>query len=219
MRLLKMMSSMAVIGMLMAGPAFAQAAPPPQTPPPQTPPPAGQKPATPPAEQKPVQPPAQPPKPFPEGAKVGYIDIQLIASNSTEGKAAAQKIKAWDEAKTKELQAKNKQAQDIQTKLAQSSGILSESARSQSEKELQKLQRELQAMQEDAQQERQDLTAKLQGEFQDKLNPVIEQVATEKNLHLVFSVRDSPIVWAYSGVDLTAEVLKRFDSSKPAPKK
>ena len=77
-------------------------------------------PATPPAaEQKPAPPPpAQPPKPFPEGAKVGYVDIQLIASNSAEGKAAAGKIQEWDKRKTTELQDKNKQAQAIQTKLA-----------------------------------------------------------------------------------------------------
>lgn len=220
MSVLKMMYSMAVIGMLMAAPAFAQAPAKPQTPP------AGQKPTPPtipapaPAEQKPVPPAAQPPKPFPEGAKLGYIDIQLIASNSAEGRTAAQRIKDWDTKKTSELQAKNKQAQDIQTKLQQSGGVLSEAARSQSEKELQKLQRDLQAMQEDAQQERQDLTAKLQADFQEKLNPIIEQIATEKNLHAVFSVRDAGIIWAYSGVDLSAEVLKRLDAStKPAPKK
>jgi len=217
MRVLKTTLSIAVIGMLSAAPAFAQAAPPPQ------PPPAGQKPtppAIPPAEQKPAPPPAQPPKPFPEGAKVGYVDIQLIASNSAEGKAAAGKIQEWDKKKTTELQDKNKQAQAIQTKLAQSGSVLNEAARSQSEKELQKLQRELQAMQEDAQQERQDLTAKLQADFQEKLNPIIEQVATEKNLHMVFSVRDAGIIWAYTGVDLSAEVLKRLDATtKAAPKK
>ena len=220
MKVLKTMMSIAVIGMLGAAPAFAQT-PPPQPPPAQTPP-AGQKPTPPasPAEQKPAPPAPQPPKPFPEGAKVGYIDIQLIASNSAEGKAAAAKIKDWDTKKTAELQSKNKQAQDIQTKLQQGGNVLSESARSQSEKDLQRLQRELQAMQEDAQQERQDLTNKLQTEFQDKLNPIIEQVANEKNLHVVFSVRDAGIIWAYSGVDLSAEVLKRLDaSSKAAPKK
>lgn len=214
MKVLKTTCSIAVIGMLIAAPAFAQATASPQIPP------AGQKPTPPavPAEQKPAPPVAQPPKPFPEGAKVGYVDIQLIASNSVEGKAAAQKIQEWDKKKTTELQDKNKQAQAIQTKLG--GNVLSEAARAQSEKELQKLQRELQAMQEDAQQERQDLTAKLQTEFQEKLNPIIEQVATEKNLHAVFSVRDAGIIWAYSGVDLSADVLKRLDAStKAAPKK
>jgi len=216
--------SMAVIGMLFGAPAFAQT-PPPQTPP-ATPPaaqtPPAQTPAAP-AGQKPTPPPvpaAQPPKPFPEGAKIAYVDIQLIASNSAEGKAASAKIQEWEKKKTAELTEKNKAAQALQTKLQQGGNVLNESARAQSEKELQKLQRELTALQEDAQQERQEMTTQLQAEFQEKLNPIIEQVATEKNLQVVFSVRDSGIVWAYSGIDLSAEIIKRFDAAaKSAPKK
>jgi outer membrane protein len=233
MNVLKTTISMAVAGMLLASPALAQdttpQTPPPtqQTPPAQPPapqtPPAGQKPAPPattPAQPAAQTPPAQPPKPFPEGAKVAYVDIQMIASNSVEGKAAAAKITEWEKKITTQLTDKNKQAQALQTKLQQGGNVLSDAARAQTEKELQKLQRELQAMQEDAQQERTDLTNQLQVEFQEKLNPIIEQVATEKNLQAVFSVRDSGIVWAYAGIDISAEVIKRFDAaSKAAPKK
>lgn len=227
MKVLKTMISMVVIGML-AVPALAQGTPPPQTPPAQPPaaqPPAGtQTPAaqTPPAGQKPAAPApqAQPPKPFPEGAKIAYVDIQMIASNSLEGKAATAKIQEWEKKITAQLTEKNKAAQAIQTKLQQGGSVLSDAARAQNEKDLQKLQRELQGMQEDAQQERTEMTNQLQAEFQEKLNPIIEQVATEKNLQVVFSVRDSGIVWAYSGVDISAEVIKRFDAaSKAAPKK
>ncbi|MEO5895316.1 MAG: OmpH family outer membrane protein [Vicinamibacterales bacterium] len=223
MKVFQQLFSMAVIGVMFGAPALAQT-PPPTGPPPtrpaaQTPPPAGQMP---PAGQKPAGPPlaAQPPKPFPEGAKIAYVDIQMIASNSAEGKAASAKIQEWEKKKTAELAEKNKTAQALQTKLQQGGNVLSETARAQSEKELQRLQRELQALQEDAQQERTELTAQLQGEFQEKLNPIIEQVANEKNLQVVFSVRDSGIVWAYSGIDLSAEVIKRFDAvAKAAPKK
>ena len=219
---------------LSAGPAFAQATPPPQNPPAQNPPaqnppaqnpPAQQPPATPPAGQQPPagQPPApqpQPPKPFPEGAKVGFIDLQVIASNSAEGKAATAQIDAYRTKKNAELTEKGKQAQAIQTKLQQGGAVLSEQARSQAEKDLQKLQRELQALQEDANTELQEMTARLQADFQERLNPIIEQVATEKNLHVVFSVRDSGIIWAYSGIDISAEVIKRFDAAaKTTPKK
>ena len=187
-----------------------------QTAPPQNPP------AQPPAEQKPAAPAPQPvpPKPFPEGAKIAYLDIQAVASTSAEGKAASAQIQAWDQKKTQELQAKNKQATDIQTKLSQSGSVLSDAARAQNEKELQKLQRELQNMQEDAQAERQEMTEKLQAAFQEKLNPIIEAVATEKNLHVVLDARNSGMVWANAGIDITAEVIKRFDAAKPtAPKK
>jgi outer membrane protein len=187
-----------------------------QTAPPQNPP------AQPPAEQKPAAPapqPAQPPKPFPEGAKIAYLDIQAVASTSVEGKAASQQIQAYVKKKTDELQAKNKQATDIQTKLSQSGSVLSEAARAQNEKELQKLQRELQNMQEDAQAEQQEMTEKLQAAFQEKLNPIIEAVATEKGLHVVLDARNSGLVWANAGIDITAEVIKRFDAAKTAPKK
>lgn len=199
------------------GPAFAQATPPPQNPPtqpPTTPPPAGQQP---PAEQKP-QP--QPPKPFPEGAKIGFIDLQVIASNSLEGKAATAKLDDYRKKKNAEIAEKTKQAQAIQTKLQQGGTVLNEQARSQAEKDLQRLQRELQALQEDANAELQDMTQQLQTQFQERLNPIIEQVATEKGLYAVFSIRDSGIIWGYSGVDLSAEVIKRFDAAqKTAPKK
>ena len=65
------------------------------------------------------------------------------------------------------------------------------------------------------------MTQDLQAEFQQKLFPVVDQIAKEKGLHMVFSIADSGILWPDPGLDLTAEVIKRFDAaSKPGtPKK
>lgn len=198
----------ALIMALAAGPAYAQTTPPAQTPPAQTP--AAPAPA----------PQAQPPKPFPEGARVAFVDLQVIASNSVEGKAATAQLDEFRTKKNAEIAEMTKAAQAVQTKLQQGGTVLNEQARAQAEKDLQKYQRDLQALQEDANQELQELTARLQASFQERLNPIIEQVATEKDLYVVFSVRDSGIVWAYSGVDLSGEVIKRFDAAaKTAPKK
>ena len=203
MKVLKTAIWIAVVAMVGSAPALAQ------TPPPQTPP-AGQKPATPPAEQKPAP---QPPRPFPEGAKIAYVNMQFVASSSAAGKAASAQIQEWDKKKTAELQAKNKQAQDVQNKLTQSGGVLSEQARTQTEKELQKLQRELQAMQEDAQQERNELQQRLLEDFSRKVNPILTQIASEKGLHMIFSATaESGIAWADAGLDLSGEVVKRLDA-------
>ena len=222
----KKMFTLAVVATLAAAPVFAQVTPPPTGQPPTGQPPTQQPPATPPAgAQQPATPPPaaqQPPKPFPEGAKIAYINVQLVANQSSEGKAATAKIQEFNKKKMSELQAKNKQAQDLQTKLQQGGTVLNESARAQTEKELQKLQRELQAMQEDAQAEQQDMTDKLQAEFQTKLNPIIDQVATEKGLHVVFDAMGAGMVWANTGLDITPEVIKRFDAAMAktaAPKK
>ena len=69
-----------------AAPVFAQAQAPagaarPAQPAPAAPAPAAQ-----------AQPAAQPPAPFPQGAKVGFVNLQAIAQLSADGKAAAAKV-------------------------------------------------------------------------------------------------------------------------------
>jgi outer membrane protein len=199
-----------------AGPSYAQT-PPPTSPPAQ--PPAGQQqpPATPPAATQPA-PPA--PRPFPEGAKIAYIDLQRIAQASAEGKAAAIKIQEYEKKKLGEIQEKNKALEDMRKKLEQGGTVLSEAARAQTEKDIDRNTRELQFLQQSAQAERDQLERELNGEFQRKLNPIIEAVAKEKGLQMLFSIRDNGAVWADTGLDLSDEVIKRFDAmGKTAPAK
>ena len=161
-----------------------------------------------------------PPKPFPEGAKIAYVNVQAIASNSVEGKAATSKLDDSRKKKAGELAEKNKQLQTAQTKLQQGGSVLNDQARAQLDKDIEKLNRDIQFFQQDANTELQELQNQLQGEFQEKLNPILEQVATEKGLHMLIDIANSGAVWANSGLDLTAEVIRRFDaSSKTAPVK
>jgi outer membrane protein len=200
---------------LAAGPALAQT-PPPPTNPPQNPP-AGQQPPTPPPAL--TQPPPAP-RPFPEGAKIAYVDLQRIAQNSAEGKAAATKIQALQKQKLGEIQEKNKQVEELRKKLEQGGTVLSDAARSQIEKDIDRTSRELQFMQQNAQAEAEGLERELNSEFQRKLNPILEQVGKEKGLHMLFSIRDNGAVWADTGLDLSEEVIKRFDAAtKAAPVK
>src|SRR3954466_14606486 len=189
---------------------------------PATPAPTQQPPATTPPTVAPAQPPApapRPPAPFPEGAKFAFIDIQAIASNSSEGKAATAKLDELRKKKNSELLAKNNALKAMQDKLQAGGTVLNDSARAQLEKDIEKAQRDLQFAQQDAQTEVQDMTNQLQGDFQDKLNPIIEQLRVDKGLLMIFSIRDSGVVAADPGLDLSAEVIKRFDPLKTTAQK
>jgi Skp family chaperone for outer membrane proteins len=213
----KTMFVVAAFSLMLAAAGWAQTAPAQQKPAP--PAPAGQ---TPPATQTPAKPAGQPaaqpapPKPFPADAKIAYVDVQVIASNSAEGKAATARLDDLRKKKTAELADKNKQAQALQTKLDQGGSVLSDQARAATEKELEKLQRDIQFFQQDAQNEINEMTQQLQGEFQQKLQPVIEQIAVEKGLQMVFSIRDSGAIWANTALDISDEVIKRFDTASKA---
>jgi len=213
--------------MMSAAPVFAQAAgqtqpkpaqPPATQPPKPTTPPATTPPATtaPPATQAPTVPPPapQPPAPFPAGAKIAFINPQRIFQESADGKAAYNRVQALIQRKQTEGQDKQKQLAANQQKLQTSGGVMNEAARSQLEKEIEKQQVEAQRFQQDAQAEINELQQEVQNDFIKKVTPVIEQVAKEKGLHMVFDVANAGLAWGDPGLDLTNDIIKRMDAGK-----
>jgi outer membrane protein len=219
MKLVKELQMMFVVGAvaaLAATPGYSQTPAPPK---PTGTAPATQPPATPPAAPPAAaQPAPQAPRPFPEGAKFAFVDIQAIASNSAEGKSATAKLDDMKKKKNADLVAKNTALKTMQDKLSAGGTVLNDQARGQLEKDIEKAQRDLQFAQQDAQTELTEMTNQLQADFQEKLNPVLESIRAEKGLLMIFSIRDSGIVAAEVGLDLSSEVVKRFDASaKTAP--
>jgi outer membrane protein len=184
------------------------AQPPATTPAPQIPP------AQPPAAAAPA--PAQPPVPFPAGAKVAFINPQRIFQESSDGKAALARVNAVTQKKQTENTAKQKALQDNQQKLQSSGSVMSEAARGQLEKEIERQQLDLQRFQQDAQSEIQEVQNEVQNEFARKVQPLIDQLAKEKGLHMVFNVNDAGFAWVEPGLDLTGELIKKLDAGKPA---
>jgi Skp family chaperone for outer membrane proteins len=136
-------------------------------------------------------PPATPPQvPLPPGAKIAYVNVAAIAANSVDGKAANAKMEALANKKKSELAANQKTPQDSQR------------------------------FQQEAQLELQKLQAELQGEFQQKLVPILQKMAQEKHLSMLLSAQEAGLIWAEPGLDLTNEAIRRLDAATAAaPKK
>jgi outer membrane protein len=180
---------------LSAAPTFAQA-------------PAAPQPA--PATQAPA-PPVQ--RPFPTGTKYAFVNIQRIAAESAAGKTLAGKVQALNQQKVNELNEKNKALQAAQQKLESGASVLSATAAAQLQKDIERQQIDIQRFTEDAQQEVTSLQQQLQDEFQARLFPVLNQVASEKGLHMLFSGADAGLVWADPALDITTEVIQKFDAA------
>src|SRR5204862_1824751 len=151
------------------------------------------------------------------GAKYAFVNIQRIAAESAQGKVLSSRVQALNAQKVTELNAKNSALQASQQKLDSGASVLNEGARAQLEKDIDRQQTEIQRFTDDAQKEVQELQNELQAEFQQKLGPIIQQVAQERKLDILFSALDAGIVWADAGLDLTTEVIRRFDTANPAP--
>jgi outer membrane protein len=193
-------------------PAAAQAAPATQKPPAPAP--------TQPAPPKPAAPvaPAAPQAKFQEGLKYAYVNMQFVAAQSNDGKAAAEKLKAFQDQKARELQDRQKTLQAAQQKLESGGSVLSDAARTQLQTDIDRQQRDLQRLSEDAQQDVQNLAQQVEEEFSRKVLPVIEKVAQEKQIHFVFNAAQSGLIWAEPGMNLTSEVIAAMNTpgAKPA---
>jgi outer membrane protein len=189
------LAALAIVS-ISSGAAFAQSLP-------------GAKPATPPGEVRPSQ-------TFPEGARIGYVDLNRVAALSNEGKAAAAKLEEIRKKKAAEINDRGKQVESLQQKVTQGSTMLSEAALGRLQREFERAQVDFQRFREDAEAEVQDVQQQLLRAFTSRLFPVIGEVATEKNLWAVFS-NESNLLWHQPALDLSEEIARRLD--KPATPK
>lgn len=205
---------------LSAGPAFAQAAGQAR---PASQPPAGQAkpaqlppaPATPPAPAP--GPAAQPPAPFPAGARIAFFNPAVVFQTSKEGQAALARVKTLTDKKQTENNDKQKKLQSDQQKLQTGGSMLNDAARAQLEKDIEKQQVDIQRFQQDAQAEIQEMQQSVQSEFLKKLQPIMDKIAAEKGLHLLFNSAEAGLAWAAPGLDLTPEIIKAVDAASTAP--
>src|SRR5690349_1250379 len=205
MRALAMVASLGVV--LSAAPVLAQT--PAQTPPAPTAPRPTTPPATPPTPPAttPATTPPPAPVPFPQGAKYAYVNLPVLTSMSADGKAAATQFQAETKKRQAEAEAKAKKMQSDQQRLDTGGSVMSADARAALQKDIERQQREGERYEQDAQAELNELQQKLQEEYNRKLFPVLEQLAKDFGLQLLFSAAESGLIWAEPGLDLTLEAV------------
>lgn len=195
---------MALAAVLVAGNVYAQT-PPPTT---QAPPPAA-----------PAAPaPAPQPVPFPADAKIAFVNVQGVLSQSALGKAGSAQLEALSKRLQTELTAIETKLKDAQTKQQTQSQLLSETSAAGLAKDIDRLTRELTFKQQEAQSEVQAMQADLLQDFERKVVPLMEALAKEKGLYALFDVGSAGAVYVFPGVDLSPELVKRVDAQFPAKK-
>ena len=191
------------VALLSASPLFAQEPGAPVVPTPEIAPPALT--------------PVQENLPFPEGAQYAFIDFQLVAQVSALGQAATNQVQALETQRVNELNQRNQTLQASQQKLQAGSGVMSLEAIAQLQQEISRQQIALQRASEDAQAEVQRLQEDLNADIQQRLSLVVQQVFEERGLLMLFESTASGLVLGDPALDLSAEVLQRFDQESAAP--
>lgn len=152
-----------------------------------------------------------------EAAKLGLVNSKEILDKSVEGKRAFAQLEEADKKYQAEITRLDDQIKQLQNRLTTQRLTLAAAAAAGIQAEVQKKQTDRQRTVEDAARAMQELQFKVLGKIRGELVAVIEQLRKDKGLDLVFDLAKSGAAFASPALDLTAEVIRRYDASKAAP--
>jgi outer membrane protein len=152
-------------------------------------------------------------------SKIGVINSQDVLEKSAEGKKVIARIQERDKQYQAGIAKLDDEIRQLQTRLNTQRLTLTEEAALQMQGDLDKKTTDRKRMAEDAYAGMQDLTNRLFKKVQDELIPIVEALGKERGYDIIFDLQKSGAAWANPVIDVTAEVIKRYDASKAVPSK
>ncbi|HEK85216.1 MAG: OmpH family outer membrane protein [Candidatus Saccharicenans sp.] len=153
-----------------------------------------------------------------QNLKVGVINSQEILEKSIEGKKAISQLEDKNRKTQQDLGKLDDQIRQLETRLNTQQLTMTQEALMSLSADLDRKRTERQRMAEDAQKEMQELQQRLYFKIQSEVMPIITKLGQEKGLDLILDLRASGVLYFNPAVDLTDEVIKRYDASKTPAK-
>lgn len=146
--------------------------------------------------------------------KIGVVNSQEVLQKSTEGQKIMAQLQEKDKQNTAELSRRDEEIRNLQTKINTQRLTLTQEALMNLSADLEKKQTERKRFAEDSYRDMQELTQRFFNRLQGELIPIIEQIGKDKGLDIIFDLQNSGAVYFSPTVDLTQDVIQRYDASK-----
>jgi len=148
----------------------------------------------------------------PGSLTVAVIDVQQIVQESAAGKEAMARLKKLTDEKMAEGRKLAEARQALEKQLATQGPTLSDQKRSELAKQLEDKDIELRRFDEDARAALEEARRKELDALEKQIMPIINELGRELKLQLIFNKYQSGLVFADDAVDITDQVLRRFNT-------
>ena len=146
--------------------------------------------------------------------KIGVVDSQKVLQESKEGKKVMGQIQEKDKRNSAEVSRRDEEIRNLQTKMNTQRLTLTQEAILNLTADLENKTTARKRFAEDTYKEMQALTQRLFQKIQGELLPIIEKLGEERGLDIIFDLGNSGTVYYSPTIDVTQEVVKRYDPSK-----
>jgi outer membrane protein len=145
--------------------------------------------------------------------KVAVIDVQRVVSESDPGKGTLQKLKAMQDQKLEKGKALQQEMDTLRDQYHKHRFTLSDEKLHDLEKQIEDKGIDLKRFQDDASRELDEARRREFDALEAKIMPIINQLGKEQGFTLIFNKFQSGLVYADDAVDITDEVIHRFNTA------
>jgi len=147
--------------------------------------------------------------------RIGYIDLARATNEIDEARVAMAAIRKEYEEKQKQLDAKQGELAAMQADLEKQAAVLSEQSKQAKAAELDKRVGELRQYAMQQQQELGSHQAEVNKSVLEKVALLVKEIAEAEGFQMVLERSDAGVVWAQPALDLTNELVRKYNSRFP----
>ena len=147
-------------------------------------------------------------------SRVAVIDVQRVVAESDPGKEAIQKLKVVSDAKVQEGQTLQQEMATLQEQFNKQRFTVSEQRLAEMTKELEDKNIAIRRFEDDAKRELEEARRRELGGLEERILPIINQIGQEEGITVIFNKFQSGLVYADEAVDITDDVIRRFNTAQ-----
>ncbi len=144
--------------------------------------------------------------------KIAVIDVQRVVSESDPGKESLISLQKLQEEKIAAGQTLQEEFNAMREQINRQRMTLSEERLAELTRAMEDKEIALRRFQDDATRELDEARRAALGRLEERIMPVIDEVGRERGLTLIFNKFQSGLVYADEAVDITDDVIRRFNT-------
>lgn len=141
--------------------------------------------------------------------KIGVVDVQQVLNQSQRGQVVKQKLEKERMGRQKDLDARQQELMKLQAEYEKQAPVLSEQAKREKKEGLERRFRDARRVAEDANRDFEKRVREAEMETTREIFAVIQEYGKDQGFSVI--LERSSIVFSAAAVDVTAEVIKRYD--------
>lgn len=145
---------------------------------------------------------------------VAVIDVQRVVTESDPGKEALGQLKKLQDKKIEEGKGLQQSLDALKDQFNKQRFTLSQEKLQSLQKQIEDKSIKLKRFQDDAQRDLEEARKKALDRLEAQIMPIINQVGQERKLSLIFNKFQSGLVYADDAIDITNDIIQRFNTSQ-----